>query len=125
MKKIFGLILCVCLLTSGCATTSIAERMEETYTFEIISEPSGAKIEINGNYIGETPLEYTVTCDIDTDFYQMGMLRYRDTVLNIYAYPMGPGYVSQSKRLVIHPLKKETIPEKVYFDMSLRPISNE
>lgn len=72
--KIFISFLCL-ILISGCATTSSTENYHNAtryYTLHIISEPSGVKIEVNGNYIGETPVDYTVKCSLDPYMYALG-----------------------------------------------------
>lgn len=68
-KKI--LLASVLLILCGCATEPIpydyyrfndiiGDYTYNDYKIEITSEPSGARIEWNGDYIGVTPLEYVV-----------------------------------------------------------------
>ena len=47
------LIVAMILFLNSCST--ISPKLK-SFPVEIISEPSGAKIEVNDNYIGETPL---------------------------------------------------------------------
>ncbi|MDC0977647.1 PEGA domain-containing protein [bacterium] len=78
---------------------------------QIISEPSGAKIEIDGEYIGSTPLK-------------INLLKYAKKynslsgyqMLIIKALPIYGGQQVQSK--FIDDLDKR-IPQRIYFDMSL------
>ncbi len=47
MKKLIAFL--GLFLLAGCAST-------HTYLSEVISEPAGARIEVDGNYIGNAPL---------------------------------------------------------------------
>jgi hypothetical protein len=68
---------------------------------EYLSEPAGAKIEVNDNYIGNTPTR--------------GVIWYRGSAtLTIKAYPNGDGQRLQTKIIQVPP-----IPQKIYFDMTL------
>ena len=59
------------MLVSGCAGNKVARREAKLerqhqawlalpeYSTEIMSDPPGARIEVDGNYIGEAPVKYT------------------------------------------------------------------
>jgi hypothetical protein len=75
---------------------------------KIVSEPPGARIEVNGNYVGVTPVEVTLPQSSSPG-------RLKEMIL-IRALPAIPGQQVQEKRL----LKRQTPPTNVLFDMSLR-----
>ncbi len=73
----------------------------------IISDPPGAKIEINDNYIGVTPI------DANLWYQNWAMIR-------IVANPVLPGQYLQNKLLMVPP-----IPQTIYFNMNLVPTGND
>ena len=82
------------------------------HTFDIISDPQGADIEVNGDYLGQTPTKYTV--------------EYTDPIndeisLIIKAMPRAESQYVQTKYLVLKPHHAETMPKKVFFNMYLVP----
>lgn len=79
------------LLLSGCGVQK---------DVEIITEPPGARIEVNNDYVGDSPLTVTIT---------------RDTHTTITAIPIHPGHYVQSKFL---PLQQRT-PKRIFFDMAI------
>lgn len=113
--KIF--ILCFCLiLVSGCANISNAYKNTYnrysygynyySYEVHITSDPSGAKIEWDNNYIGQTPLTYTISGS--NGFLQSSIIK---------AYPISTGQYVQTKRIDGF----SPVPKNIYFDMSLVP----
>jgi hypothetical protein len=118
MKKILFLLLCLGL--AGCATIPYqkmppnsyyrdihGESWYKDYEIEIISDPPGAKIEWDNEYMGETP------CKIIFKGRWLGI-----KPIIVIAYPTQPGQYSQIKALNRNPL-----PRKIYFNMYLKPIS--
>lgn len=108
-------LLCLCL--QGCATTqtqSLYDDCVETYTgydyysyrIEFVSEPPGAKIEWNNEYVGETPIA------IRYDGH-LGLL----AKITVRAYPLFSGQFIQTK--IISGTSR--IPRRIYFDMNLKP----
>ena len=79
---------------------------------QIISEPSGAHIEVNNNYIGTTPCSVMLPND------GLGSIQGRTTVT---ALPNKGGQYTQTKFL--HGGDK--VPETMFFKMTLRPIRND
>jgi len=67
---------------------------------EVLSEPAGARIEINGIYIGETPLTTTI-------------FRHWKEPLKIVAYPSGAGLCPQEKYIPAY----QRTPYKIFFDL--------
>lgn len=127
MRKILMLFLFFYFVigTTGCATitqppNSVVTRMNpynlfpsysyKDYEIEIISDPPGAKIEWNNEYLGEAPLEQVLTGD-------MGFL----TSIMVIANPVYPGQYVQHKLLT----GDKPIPKRIYFNMSLIPTGND
>ncbi|HRQ44998.1 MAG TPA: PEGA domain-containing protein [Candidatus Goldiibacteriota bacterium] len=90
---------------------------------EITSSPKGAKVEINGQYLGETPMKYKVSSE-NTD----------TAVIEFVLYPNPPIYTPDKLYMQKKTVAVELIPEdelteldlfKVYFDMGYRELSPE
>lgn len=108
MKTIFAFLLAVCLL-SACASSR-----------PIVTEFSASKparIEVDGNYIGATPIRYSWPSD-----YVGGDEFDRD--VTIKAYSTG-GSRPQIKRYERHRMIKPKVPTRVYFDMTAPPEKEE
>jgi hypothetical protein len=58
-----------------------------TRQVEVLSEPPGARIEVNGNYIGDTPITTTLQCSPDGRFLEHTTIRalpqYRETMFSL------------------------------------------
>jgi PEGA domain len=96
---------------------------------EILSEPPGARIEVNDNYIGDTPITTTFQCDTDSRFIENTRIR---------ALPTQPGHYVQSKLFFGGYLTharfaanytpstlNDKIPARIFFDMGLGPVSRD
>lgn len=115
MNVLITVLICVALI--GCATvprqpntvydTSWSYKTYYQYEVEIISDPPGAKIEWNNDYIGTTPVRRILNGDV-------GLL----ASTTIKAYPVTPGQCVQTKYIP----GDQIFPHTIYFDMSLRPI---
>ena len=93
---------------SGCSSVALSPKtwpIEAPQVIEIISDPAGARIEINDEYMGDAP----VTVNFKRRM-QWGIL---DEV-HINALPKGPGC---AQRKVI--ASSELIPKKIFFDTGL------
>lgn len=108
MKSLITLAAVTALMT-GCA--GMRSSAHGPVATQFISSPSGARIEIDGNYIGDTPLTYTWPSS-----YQNGE-RFRDQV-TIKAFPSGSGQHPQRKFYESFGGVLPPIPQKVYFDMN-------
>jgi hypothetical protein len=86
-------------------------------TIEVISDPSGAHIEVNENYVGETPCTIHVKAKGDGTFYEKTTIR---------ALPVQDGY-TQCKVFYpfVTPLGPNQVPEKLFFQMNLGPVGND
>ena len=118
----YGLALLFVLSCCGCSTTEL-----NTFLYgdpvgrpawvpaqatgwgiaHIISDPPGAKIEVNDSYAGITPL------DVPLWYQNWAMIR-------IVANPVLPGQYLQNKLLTVPP-----IPQTIYFNMNLVPTGND
>jgi hypothetical protein len=80
---------------------------------QIISEPPEARIEINGNYIGDAPLVTKIRKDLDSERF------YSSTVIR--TYPKGDGYV-QTKDFSPGTLEGLNLPDRIFFDTNLHSV---
>jgi hypothetical protein len=104
------LVITLALFSSGCATppAGVPWNASGWGPVTIISDPPGAKIEVNGEYWGETPLQSNV-------WYSGSWW-----VMRIVAYPVVPGQYSHSKVIMVPP-----IPRTIYFNMNMKPAPEE
>ena len=118
MGKYLVLIICLCLSVSGCAAKhgiqmliapeNSGKRVSKSfyyknYEIEILSEPPGASIEWNNEYLGETPLTYTYD----------GMRRLKRSEVIVKAYPKDKSQKEQVKVLE----SNVKLPSKICFFM--------
>ncbi len=118
MKKLFFLFVMV-MLVNGCATLNSVPNgqckwnsvwggtMCNNYEVEFVSDPPGAKIEINNNYIGETPIKQRWLGTYSDDDYW-----------TVTAYPTQASQYTQTKIL-----RMNNLPKRVYFNMYLGPVT--
>ena len=76
-----SMVAALVLAASGCASHPQAARPRQEVL--IVSEPAGAQIEINGQYVGDAPTTVEVEASSDGRFW-------KDTVIK--AYPKETGY---------------------------------
>ena len=95
-------LIAVPVLLCGC----FARWYNTPETIEIVSEPSGARIEINDDYLGEAPL---------TTHFARGGYHGNANPLKINAMPVRPGDCMQSK-LIPEDVKA---PRRILFDMTI------
>jgi len=90
---------------------------------EIISSPKGAKVEINGEYVGETPMLYSFFSE-----------KTESSNIEFVLYPNPPIYSDdklymQKKSITVRLIPQEELTEanlfRVYFDMGYRELSPE
>jgi len=99
------------LLFSGCASHTQAVRPR--LKVEVISQPTGARIEVNGQYVGDAPLSIDIEASTDGRFW-------RDTIIK--AYPKDTGYTqikafNGKSRWTI----SDIVPPKLFFDTRTDP----
>jgi hypothetical protein len=96
---------------AGCATESTTPKVASTpRQLQIISEPAGARIEINDNYVGDAPL--TITHGDNDEFTYAYLIP-----VVIRAIPTQPGDAVQTKVLT-----GTEAPTRIFFNMHLVPI---
>ena len=109
MRQMIGALYMVIVATvfAGCASTPI-----KTASVEINSEPTGAKIEINNDYIGTTPCIAKIPANIKGEFT-------RDTT--IQALPVANGQRLQKKHFSggYDDGDNDLIPKRILFNMTL------
>jgi hypothetical protein len=105
------LLVSVFLVFSGCAshTPPVRPRLK----VQILSQPTGARIEVNGQYVGDAPLSIDIEASNDGRFW-------RDTIIK--AYPKDTGYTqikafNGKSRWPI----SDMVPPKLFFDTRTEP----
>jgi hypothetical protein len=94
------------------AVGPVAQTAPTKRIIQIVSEPPGARIEVNDDYIGDAPCAIEVPSDSEGRFVKQ---------MRIVAVPVAVGY-SQSKifRFTNDPIyKSDKIPSLIFFDMRL------
>lgn len=111
MKKVYALILLVVFISSCEVTAPVGgsaraefETVYNQYVIHIDSDPQGAIIEWDNNYIGKTPFDYTVNGGMGDGVY-----------VTLKATPTESGQYTQTK--VLH----NPLPNNIYFVMTLVP----
>jgi PEGA domain len=125
MGKQFSIFLLIPILLSGCLD---AARTYVPYTpppppqpikrtIEVVSEPPGAHIEVNENYVGDAPCTIEVQAKEDGTFFEKTLIR---------ALPAQDGY-TQTKFFYsyVTPLGPNKVPDKLFFQMNLGPVGND
>ena len=80
---------------------------------QIVSQPVGAKIEINGQYVGDAPLTVDIEASNEGRFW-------RDTVIR--AYPKDTGYTQvQVFNGKSHWAISDMVPPRIFFDTRNEP----
>jgi PEGA domain len=101
------------LLFSGCASHSGTPRPKQTV--QIVSEPKGARIEVNGRYVGDAPTAVEIEVSPHGRFW-------RDTIIK--AYPKDTGYIQikafngESSWSI-----SDAIPARISFDTRTDPLA--
>lgn len=101
----------VSLICSGCASHTYTVRPRQRV--QIVSQPPGAQIEVNGQYVGDAPTTVEVETSTDGHFW-------RDTIIK--AYPKETGYTqirvfNGKSRWAISDL----VPSRIFFDTRVDP----
>ena len=95
------------------------------FTTAIDSDPEGARIEVNGNYIGVTPTTYTVQGNDDRSF-NGGWIQGPSITYTAFPPNGQPNLYLQSKSFSPSAFFKQGdhIPERIFFDMHLKTDAN-
>jgi hypothetical protein len=120
MRFVYLLLLPTFILLAGCATqpanpTASKEPGPDgtiTYYVPVDSSEPGARIQVNGEFMGVTPMTLKIFADRDGTFHNFGSYDFI-----IRAYPPGEGRKSMSK--VYHTgalmAQEDRVPEKIFF----------
>jgi hypothetical protein len=105
LRKLLWLLPVGVGLGTGCA-------FDHHKDVEIISEPPGARIEVNGDFVGCAPTTIKLlgesNGEVEMDY-------------TIRAFPPGPEYYPQAKLFLRRPsAQSDRVPKRIYFDMRVR-----
>jgi PEGA domain len=106
-----SLVASVFLISFGCASHPHAVRPR--LKVQIVSQPTGAKIEVNGQYVGDAPLTVDIEASNDGRFW-------RDTIIK--AYPKDTGYtqIKAFNGKSNWPIS-DLVPSRIFFDTRTEP----
>ena len=111
---------------AGCATpgNTDAERGPDgtiAYHVPVDSSEPGARIEVNGESMGSTPMVLKIFGDRDGTFHNFGSYEFL-----VRAYPPGTARPAQTKVFYTGVLmgKEDKIPQKIYFDFGPKPLTS-
>ena len=111
--------LAVLLLLIGCASTPEGHP-SGTVPIEVLIETSdpGSRIEVDGEYVGVSPLKVTIWGDRDGTFHGGG-----DGHTVFKAYPVKPGQFMQTKSFLNGAQQfmfgqEDRVPRRLYFDLN-------
>lgn len=116
------LCLVMLILLTGCKKRSDGvevrkekrERIHGYYEVEVLSEPPGARIEVNDDYVGDAPLTIRMKGNSDEEVKRGYVIR---------ALPIHPGHYVQTKFFHHYEyIDSDTIPKRIFFDMRLRRV---
>jgi hypothetical protein len=115
-KLLSGIVgFAITLFLVGCETMNGYSSSMANFSVEIVSEPSGAVIEINKNYVGRTPLTVGLKGWEATRTFARSHI--------VVAHPVAAGGQTQTKVFSgwYEPSETygDTIPVKMYFNMNL------
>lgn len=113
------LALLVPVMSSGCTTvikSILAGGLPRDYEVEVVSDPPGARIEVNNDYIGDAPLKVMMRGTPNGGVSRNYVIR---------ALPVEHGQFTQTKAFVHYSrIPSNPIPRRVFFDMHLKPRSD-
>lgn len=113
--------LALIVMLSGCTSMGPKGPKVEYFPVDIISEPLGAKVEVNDNYVGVTPLTINIEGWASTRTFIRSHI--------IVAHPVRAGGQTQIKSFIgwYEPDRSygDKIPDLIYFNMSLIRIPKE
>ena len=107
------------LLAAGCETfpPGAVRGPDGTMEYNVLvdASPPGAKIEVNGDLVGETPLHLKIYGNPNGTFHDFGSYYYI-----IRAYPVATNQFQQIKVFWTgrNGTRRDTIPQHIYFDMN-------
>jgi hypothetical protein len=120
-------LLGMCLLANGCASMIGGERTERltetrTHKVKIESEPAGATVLLDGTEVGQTPLELSLTYDLETTA-RYADLHWAGYVLDvgwIFAYGAGIVFLIYDASVDGDLISSEVTPRRARHELLLR-----
>jgi len=119
---LFAGVAALAALLAGCETVppGVERGPHGTIAYDILVEASepGARIEANGEYVGNTPVHLKVFGDRDGTFHDFGSFEYV-----IQAFPLATNQFAQVRAYGTGRgwTQADRIPQRVYFDMNQKP----
>lgn len=120
MKKLRLSYFLLALSLCGCASPETAGHPGGTIPYVIAIETSdpGSRIELDGEYMGRSPLNVTIYADKDGTFHGAG-----DGNTIFKAYPVKPGQYVQTKSFLNGAQdfmfgQQDRVPKRLYFDLN-------
>lgn len=120
MKILIATLPVLVALCFGCASTESAGHPSGTIPYEIVIETSDpdSRIELDGEYMGKSPLTITIHGDKDGTFHGAG-----DGHTTFRAYPVKPGQFIQTKSFLNGAQafmfgQQDRIPKRLFFDLN-------
>lgn len=113
------------LFIAGCATAREHERRPGggpvPYEVQIETSDPGSRIEVDGEYMGVSPLTVVIWGDKDGTFHGSG-----DGYTVFKAYPVKPGQYIQTRTFLNGAQafmfgQQDRIPKRLYFDLNQKP----
>ena len=121
MKFRIIFLLVFTVVFQGCASMYQDQKpktITKEFQIEVISEPSGAKIEVNNNYVGTTPCTITIARRFEWQSWENDYRIDYNSNHEIVANPVFAGGYVQNKRISYW---DNEVPKKIYFNMRLAP----
>ena len=99
-------MLVIPVILSGCMSTPVKE-----VAMEILSDPSGARIEVNDEYAGTTPCTVKIPANIKGEFTRRTIIR---------ATPVADGQYPQTKIFSggNEDMENDLVPKRILFNMN-------
>ena len=120
MNNLASVITVLVLVCCGCASTDKAGHPSGTIPYPIAIETSepGSRIEVDGEYMGVSPITVTIYGDKDGTFHGAG-----DGYTTFRAHPVKPGQFIQTKSFLNGAQsfmfgQQDRIPKRLYFDLN-------
>lgn len=115
----FGLLVTAVSMQCGCATNSGAREKGPdgtvAYSIHVESSEPGARIEINDDNVGVTPMDIKVFGDRDGTFHNFGS---SDFVIRVHPVRQGQSVQAKIFRTGGWFAQEDRIPSRLYFDLN-------
>ncbi len=121
MKPLIILTLVLASLVSGCQSAPGIKPEKGpggtiVYQIMVESNTEGARVEVNGDYIGKTPISVKVFGDRDGTFHDFGT---EDFVIRVFPVKTGQKIQTKVFRTGRWFSAEDKIPTRLYFDLDL------